>query len=75
MQPCNRLGAHRAPPRRSSERVLTCAAACLEHQVPPTSEKALCACPELCGCVCACVRVCVCVCVCVRVCVCVCVCV
>ena len=63
LQPCNRLGPHRPQQRRPSERVLTCAAACLEHQVPPTSEKALCACPELCGCVCACVRVCVCVCV------------
>ena len=35
LQPCNRLGAHRASQRRPSERILTCAAACLEPQGRP----------------------------------------
>ena len=40
LQPCNRRGRHRAPQRRPSQRGLTRAAACLEHQGPPTSKKA-----------------------------------
>ena len=40
LQPCNRRGRHRAPQRCPSQRGLTRAAACLEHQGPPTSKKA-----------------------------------
>ena len=40
LQPCNRRDRHRAPQRRPSQRGLTRAAACLEHQGPPTSKKA-----------------------------------
>ena len=40
LQPCNRRGRHRTSQRRPSQRGLTRAAACLEHQGPPTSKKA-----------------------------------